>query len=138
MSKLNEHNEVVGRTLVYLLGFGLGKTRLKAGDVENTVKDNGGTLDEMTFCEIVDWMEYEGLIRWTQKSGAIGRAPSYLGVQLTSAGVAALQEKNQKWGASVEEYTEREEGKLTSDKYAEIGSFVGGLIGGVTKVFTGS
>ncbi|MQX63960.1 hypothetical protein GHK78_13045 [Sinorhizobium meliloti] len=98
-----------------------------------------GSKEEVrqTFADVLHWMNNEGLIRVSNIHEYEG-GYAFSGVQLTSKGVAVIQVKpnDPELGESIEKKIS-EPGSLDASVYTKIGSFVGGVIGGVTQALSG-
>jgi hypothetical protein len=84
-------------------------------------------------------MHDEGLIRAANIQEYDG-GYAYMGVQLTSKGIAVLRAKpdDAELGESVEKtVSEVHPGELDASLFTKIGSFVGGVAGGFTKAISG-
>ncbi len=92
-----------------------------------------------TFNDALYWMLDEGLIRVANKSETLGGTLLLVGVQLTSKGIAVIQTKidDPEIGESIERAATEAKGGLEPSHYTNIGSFVGGILGGFTKSISG-
>jgi hypothetical protein len=90
--------------------------------------------------DVVVWMRDEGLIRIESLAESLGGSFSADGVQLTSRGIAILQQKtsDSELGKTLETTLSEPEkaGELSASIYVKIGSFVGGALGGFTKAIS--
>jgi len=138
MSKMDFHNEVMGRILAYLIEQGLSRVNFVPQQVP-TILGGGDIKDaglQRTFADVVQWMTDEGLVRVRAVSFDMSGAASFMGVQLTSRGIAVIQAKpdDPDLGESIEQkVTEKREGGLDAHTFTKIGSMVGGILGGFTK-----
>ncbi|MER9091506.1 hypothetical protein NKI34_10305 [Mesorhizobium sp. M0700] len=130
MPSLGESYEMIGRILAKLILGGLRSQEIGVASVIDADKVSRHDLHH--FVDVVKWLQNEGLIT----RGHALLSGDYLGVQLTSRGIAAVEQGqfSASTGKSIRETVEsKSEGGLTSDTYGKIGSFVGGLLGGFTQ-----
>ncbi|MCQ8780979.1 hypothetical protein [Mangrovibrevibacter kandeliae] len=123
-SELDASFELIGRVFEKLIKAGLRKIPLHAHDFEQEV-------DRILFRDVMSFLKDEGLIR----VGAELVSGDYVFVQLTGAGIAAVE--SQKFENCKTVRSEVERGNLSSEAYGRIGAFVGGLIGGATTALGG-
>ncbi|MDY8110666.1 hypothetical protein U0C82_16100 [Fulvimarina sp. 2208YS6-2-32] len=125
---MSSSHELIGRILSSLIAGGLRKQYLEPEEFE--------CADPPKFYEFMDvmhWMVEERLIRVE----GIEVDGLHRSVQLTSLGLKAAEDKAFDENESVREAVEKTPSGLSAEKYAKIGSFVGGLIGGMTKSIGG-
>jgi hypothetical protein len=132
-TKLESDQEAIGRILEALLGNGLGSGRfdsekdgvklLHMDDVQKAMN----TLDD-----VLTWMADEGLIRVANRFPTLSNGTTWMGVQLTSKGLEALNKKLSPNEKSVAE-TLSEKGDLAPSAYSKIGALFGGFFGGALQ-----
>jgi hypothetical protein len=130
MTTLGESYEMIGRILATLILGGLRRQEIGVASVVDEDKINHDAVHH--FVDVMKWLQNEGLIT----PGTALISGDYMAVQLTSRGIAAIEQGqfSPATGKSIRETVEsKAEGGLTSDTYGKIGSFVGGLLGGFTQ-----
>ncbi|GCA52815.1 hypothetical protein GOA99_22855 [Sinorhizobium meliloti] len=139
MSKMEYHYQTMGRILSFLVQKGFSRVDFDESDAMEILTERWGSEEEVlqTFADVLRWMNNEGLIRVSNIQEYEG-GYAFSGVQLTSKGVAIIQVKpnDPELGESIEKKIS-ESGSLEASVYTKIGSFVGGVIGGVTQALSG-
>ncbi|GLS34505.1 hypothetical protein GCM10010869_00930 [Mesorhizobium tianshanense] len=127
MTSLAESYEIIGRILAKTILGGLRRQELEAKDV----MPDANTEKRYHFADVVSWLHAEGLI--ISQGAYVGGG--YLGVQLTSKGIAAIETGtfNGASGSIRQAVEAKPEGSLGAETYGKIGSFVGGLLGGFAQ-----
>ena len=138
---MDYHYETMGRILSHLLQQGLTRVDFEQSDARDIMTERNGDEEEVlaTFADVLHWMHDEGLIRATKIQEYDG-GYAFMGVQLTSKGIAVLKAKpdDAELGESVEKtVSEAGAGELDTSLFTKIGSFVGGFAGGFTKAVSG-
>jgi hypothetical protein len=136
MDELDKLFEVIGRIFVTLLRGGLRKQDLEYGALWRNLSSSEQELYQdlydfaRLFNDTVMWMEREQLIRFDTM---ISDSPAsrFFGVQLTSHGLAIAIEPNGDQRETIQKQAAR--GELSTSVYTNIGSIVGGMLGGFTK-----
>jgi hypothetical protein len=125
---IKKSNEIIGRVLAKCISHGLRGTSISPSDVG---MDMGNRDDLLHFADVMKWLKNERLLT----TGYETLGGDYFGVQLTSRGIATVEsEKFSNEGRSVREVVgDAPTGGLGGDVYGKIGSFVGGLVGGLSQ-----
>jgi hypothetical protein len=134
VSDLDYHQELVGRVVAYLIGRGLRRVDLEPGHALEIMVESRGDEEEAieTFCDIVHWMNDEGLIRVGSIQGA-GVGEYFNQVQLTSKAVEGIRVAQESLsGQTIEAVVTKKDG-LSADVYHKIANSLGGFVGGFTK-----
>ncbi|TPL01365.1 hypothetical protein FJ938_20820 [Mesorhizobium sp. B2-4-14] len=120
LSTLDEHRRAIADILAFLSKHGL------AGVMLSPDKIDGSPLGPRVFADLVRWLESEGVVRlWGSPVLSAGAFPK---VQLTAVGLKILGLESP---TSKGEKIESSLAKPSSPKIrAEIGEFVGRLLGG--------
>ena len=138
MAYLEYHYETMGRILAHLVENGLTRVNIETTDAMVIMTEKRGDEEAVykTFADVFHWMSEEGLIRHGKTYDTHNQGFCFLGVQLTSLGLAVINTKitNSEIGATIEQtITQKPEGGLSSETYGKIGSLVGGIIGGAAQ-----
>lgn len=128
-SELEKSQEIMGRILAELVGSGLRRVPLAPEDFG--LGDDRVSL--LHFMSLMEWLKDEGLIRY---AGATTDG-FYGAVQLTAAGIVAVDNKSFENGRSVRSEVEAKKAELSAGAFTKIGAFVGGLMGGAAKTLGG-
>ncbi|RWN38024.1 hypothetical protein [Mesorhizobium sp.] len=136
-TKLEKDQEAIGRILEVLLSGGLGRHRFDSYHDGLKVL-HMDDLDKATaaFDDVLGWMIDEGLVRAQNVSATLSHGTTYIGVQLTSKGLQALQMKASTDEKSVAETLKDTKGDLAPLAYAKIGALFGGFVGGTIKAIS--
>ena len=121
-SELEKSYELVGRIFAMLVDTGLRKAVFGS-------KNFGLAESDPFFSDVMAFLIDEQLVR----IGGQSMDGEYYQVQLTSAGLKAIDSARFGDGQSVRSTIEEKRGELSSATYGKIGSLIGGVIGGVTK-----
>jgi len=129
----DESFEMVGKILAHLLKTGLLQLDLEAERVIEGYKNddsNEAYRIRDLFCSVMHWLINEGLI-----TGYGSPYYTFGGVQLTAKGIVALQSpKFDPVKAMSAASVVADKGEdLSGETYSKIGSFIGGLIGGLSQ-----
>lgn len=125
-SELNKSFELIGRILGKLTESGLRRISLDSEEFE--IDGDEGNL----FCDVVHFLKNEGLI---SVGGQVLDGSCY-DTQLTSRGIAAVEDKRFDNGTSVSAALDSRKGEVSGETYGKAGSFIGGLLGGLTTSLT--
>lgn len=92
-------------------------------------------VDETLFNDAVEWLETEGIIRFTQRVPDTESASltHFLGTCLTAYGFALVQQKSSASDGGKTLGQSIESTNADSVSYSKIGDFVGSVLGGFTK-----
>jgi hypothetical protein len=123
--------------LAYLVERGLSTTDLSMRNAIEIMTERRGDESEVikTFCDVLKWMLSEDIIRVRKLSENLGGGYMFVGVQLTSKGIALVSAPHEaELGGSIENQITKSEGKpLDTSIYTKIGELAGGFAGGFTK-----
>jgi hypothetical protein len=132
-SKLDYHFETMGRILAHLVSNGVRKVNLGSADAMGIMTYREGDESEVlaTFRDAIDYLIAEGLVRADNRNVSLDGRYKFLGVQLTGAGVKAVQVPHTKeLGGSIAETVESPKTKKDSSFYQKIGELIGGVVKG--------
>ncbi len=135
---MEKDQEAIGRVLQFLLEGGLGtrgfdsyRDGLNLLQMDN-VKEATKVLDD-----VLKWMLDERLIRAMNVSRTLAHGTTYIGVQLTSKGIAALQVRSAPDEKTVvETLSDNKKSDLAPSTYVKIGALFGGFVGGTIKAIS--
>jgi hypothetical protein len=134
-----QSNEIIGRILTELVKTGLRKHNFDANEFWDMVdQENWDYVEFATLFEhVLDWMAHEYLVSVDDRQAYLDRTPTeFRGVQLTSRGIAVATQRANSFlgGESIsDKVAENGQSHDSASWYADIGAFVGGLLGGVIK-----
>jgi hypothetical protein len=124
--------------LDHLLAAGMGRVDIRSSDASRILKTEADKDLQKGFADVIIWMINEGLIRNGNLTQTLDGNSFFMGVQLTSRGLAILNQE--RIGAesqkSIEKTLEDGKGELAPSVYVKIGAAIGGALGGFTKAIS--
>ncbi|MES0135600.1 hypothetical protein NKJ88_11690 [Mesorhizobium sp. M0016] len=136
-TKLESDQEAIGRILEALLDNGLGSARFDSsrdGLKLLHMDDEQKAMD--IFDDVLTWMADEGLIRVANRYPTLSSGTTWMGVQLSSKGLAALKKKPSENEKSVAETLSEKDGDLAPAAYSRLGALFGGFVGGAIQTLS--
>lgn len=132
MTDLELSEKVVADVLVKLFEHGL-----RGLDIEEPTDATDAIIDTGHLMNLMLWLEREGLVafEFIDASSLDGREGQFMQTVLTSRGFAAM---GHQFGDTPEETVGQAAEKISAGEgsFVRAGSFVGGLLGGLTKALS--
>ncbi|MCP1198998.1 hypothetical protein [Notoacmeibacter sp. MSK16QG-6] len=122
MNKLEESYAIIGETLSLLAEGGLLSRDLHPDQIKCS-------LDRDLKSDVFHWMKNEGILSY--KASMLDS--TLCGAQITSVGIALLQDRTFFDNESIADVIPLEGSGISEDLLIKIGSFVGSTLGGFTK-----
>lgn len=134
MSNIDNHNQIVGRIIVYLVDNDPIGVTLTSQHIMVDTHLLDGNFDKK-FSDIVLWMERENLIYIKSKYPLISGICLFGEIGLTAKGLNIVQGVVGGLDGTISKIT-ADKSEMTSSAYGKIGSLVGGILGGFTQAIS--
>ncbi len=138
-SPLDRHYELIGSILVRMASGGLERISVNFANVGKVLALNvPDSVTATNYRDVLQWMLHEDLL-WCDERSDKGGHWLFKNLQLTARGIAIIQERlpgGEGNMGSIQAVAQQPHGELPPSFYTKAGSFVGGLLGGLTKTLS--